>query len=334
MLRIALLSTGLVFAVASASAADASCSQRTRFAVVVHGGEISAPLAAADRLDIMRAALSKARADLASGAASLDVVEEIVRGFEDSGAFNTGKGAIANAAGAVETDASIMDGNGLRSGAVASMLHVKNPVHAARLVMEAGRHVLLVGDRGETYVKSLGADTVSDSYFLKSKPMDHAATGAPDNTAMGTPDHGTVGAVALDRCGHIAAATSTGGYDAKIPGRVGDSPIVGAGVYADDAVGGFSATGHGEYFIRLSVAKDVADRMRYGRQTLAAAMKADIHDRLGAYKDADGALIGLDARGNVAMDWNAVGLFRGYATDAEAPLVAEYAGAKASKPRR
>lgn len=333
MLRILLLSSSLAFAAASASAADVSCKQQARFAVVVHGGEISTPLAAPDRLDIMRAALEKARGELASGAASLDVVEEIVRGFEDSGAFNAGKGAIANAAGAVETDASIMDGNGLRAGAVASMLHVKNPVHAARLVMESGRHVLLVGDRGEAYVKSLGAETVPDSYFLKSKPVDHAAP-APDRGTVGAPDHGTVGAVALDRCGHIAAATSTGGYDAKIPGRVGDSPIVGAGVFADDAVGGFSATGHGEYFIRLSVAKDVADRMRYGRQALAAAMKADIHDRLGAYKDADGALIGLDTRGNVVMDWNAVGLFRGYATDAEAPVVAEYAGAKTSKPRR
>jgi beta-aspartyl-peptidase (threonine type) len=326
MLRILLLSSCFVFAVASANATATQCSQQARFAVVVHGGEISKPLAAADRLDIMRAALTKARAELAQGAASLDVVEEIVRSFEDSGAFNAGKGAIANAAGVVETDASIMDGSGLRAGAVASMLHVKNPVHAARLVMEGGRHVLLVGDRGEAYVKSLGVETVPDDYFIKSKPVDHAATG--------TPDHGTVGAVALDRCGHIAAATSTGGYDAKIPGRVGDSPIVGAGVYADDAVGGFSATGHGEYFIRLSVAKDVADRMRYAHQSLAAAMKADIHDRLGAYKDADGALIGLDARGNVAMDWNAAGLFRGYATDAEAPTVAEYEGVKTNKPRR
>jgi beta-aspartyl-peptidase (threonine type) len=326
MLRTVVLSSSLMFVTAAASAAEGACQLHARFAVVVHGGEISAPLEAKDRLDIMRTALEKARAELAQGAASLDVAEEIVRGFEDSGAFNAGKGAIANAAGAVETDASIMDGNGLRSGAVASMLHVKNPVHAARLVMEGGRHVLLVGDRGEAYVKSLGADTVPDSYFLKSKPVDHAAAG--------TPEHGTVGAVALDRCGHIAAATSTGGYDAKIPGRVGDSPNVGAGVYADDAVGGFSATGHGEYFIRLSVAKDVADRMRYAHQSLAAAMKADIHDRLGAYQDADGALIGLDARGNVAMDWNAVGLFRGYATDAEAPFVAEYAGAKTNKPRR
>jgi beta-aspartyl-peptidase (threonine type) len=312
----------VAFATAPAMAAD--CSAHGRFAVVVHGGEMSKPVPDIGRSTAMRAALTHARAQLASGASAIDVVETIVIGFEDSGLFNTGKGAIANAAGQVETDASIMDGRALAAGAVASMTHVKNPVHAARLVMDAGRHVLMVGDRGEAYVKSLGAVMVPDSYFIKAN-----AAAQPAATA----EHGTVGAVALDRCGHIAAATSTGGYDAKIPGRVGDSPIVGAGVYADDAVGGFSATGHGEYFIRLSVSKDVADRMRYAHQSLAAAMKADIHDRLGAYKDADGGLIGIDTHGNVATDWNNVGMFRGYATDAEAPVVAEYGGPKSSRPR-
>jgi beta-aspartyl-peptidase (threonine type) len=310
-------------ALSSAVAAEPACTDRTQFAVVVHGGEISEKVIDHGRLAAMRTALADARVQLRRGASSLDVVETIVRRFEDAGIFNAGRGAIANAQGFVETDASIMDGNGLRSGAVASMRHLKNPVHAARLVMDAGRHVLMVGDRGELYVKSLGAEIVPDGYFIKNR-----------SAAARLPEHGTVGAVALDRCGHIAAATSTGGYDAKIPGRVGDSPIVGAGVYADDAVGGFSATGHGEYFIRLSLAKDVADRMRYGHQPLATAMKADIHDRLGAYKDADGALIGIDRDGNIAMDWNAVGLFRGYATKAEAPIVAEYAGPRQNRQRR
>jgi beta-aspartyl-peptidase (threonine type) len=305
------------------SAGAAECNAQKRFAVVVHGGEMSKPIPDVGRSDAMRAALKDARAQLASGGRAIDVVEKIVMRFEDSGLFNTGKGAIANAGGQVETDASIMDGNTMAAGAVASMTHVKNPVHAARLVMDAGRHVLMVGDRGETYVRSLGAEMVPDSYFIK------ANAGAPAPAA----EHGTVGAVALDRCGHIAAATSTGGYDAKIPGRVGDSPIVGAGVYADDAVGGFSTTGHGEYFIRLSISKDVADRMRYAHRSLAAAMKADIHDRLGAYKDADGGMIGIDTHGNVAMDWNNVGMFRGYATDAQAPVVAEYGGPKSSRPR-
>lgn len=293
------------------------CQKSSRFAVAVHGGEISQPKPDIARLEVMRAALARARAKLRSGGTSLDTVEEIVRTFEDSGRFNAGKGAIADAAGVVETDASIMDGHMLNAGAVASMTHVKNPVHAARLVMEAGRHVLMVGDRGEAYVKGLGAQTVPDTYFI------HGARRA---------EHGTVGAVALDRCGQIAAATSTGGYDAKVPGRVGDSPIVGAGVYADDEVGGFSATGHGEYFIRLSVAKDAADRMRYLRQPLAEAVRVNIHDRLGRYKDGDGALIGVDRSGNVVMDSNA-GMFRGYATDTEAPVVAEDVGPKTSRPR-
>lgn len=286
---------------------------------MVHGGEISHKTPENGRLAAMRSALNEAHAGLARGQTSLDVVERVIRSFEDSGVFNAGKGAIANASGAVETDASIMDGRTLRAGAVASMTHIKNPVHAARLVMENNRHVLMVGDRGEAYVRSLGAETVPNSYFIR--------------TIETAPEHGTVGAVALDRCGHIAAATSTGGYDAKIPGRVGDSPIIGAGVYADDEVGGFSATGHGEYFLRFSIAKDVADRMKYMHQPISDAVHANVHDRLGVYKDADGALIGLDRNGNVTMDWNAVGLFRGYATDKDPPSVAEYEGVKASRAR-
>lgn len=309
-----------------AIAAPASCTANARYAIVVHGGEVTEKVDNPGRLEAMRNALIAARAGLALGLSSVDVVETAVRSFEDSGLFNAGKGAIANEKGFVEADAAIMDGATMRAGAVASMLHIKNPVHAARLVMDTGRHVLMVGDRGEAYVRSLGAESVPDTYFIKS-------TTPKPTPKPKAPEHGTVGAVALDRCGHIAAATSTGGYDAKVPGRVGDSPIVGAGTYADDMVG-LSATGHGEYFIRLSVAKDVADRMRYAHESLADAMKDDIHDRLGARKDADGALIGVDRDGNVAMDWNAVGMFRAYATDAEPPVVAEYEGPKQSQPRR
>ncbi|MGH6889679.1 MAG: isoaspartyl peptidase/L-asparaginase family protein [Rhizomicrobium sp.] len=299
---------------AALAAPGGQCKSQSVFAVVVHGGEITKPVKDNGRLAAMRAALVRARAALANGAASLDVVETIVAGFEDSGLFNAGRGAIANAAGTVETDAAIMDGRDLRAGAVASMLTLKNPVRAARLVMEKTPHVLMVGDRGEASVKRLGAQSVPSSYFLRNREEPAAS------------EHGTVGAVALDRCGHIAAATSTGGYNAKIPGRVGDSPIVGAGVYADDHTAGFSSTGHGEYFIRFSIAKDVADRMAYAHQSMDEAMKADIKDRLGAFKDADGALIGIDSHGHVAMIWNSVGLFRGYATDSELPVVAEYQG--------
>ena len=316
--RTAVVAVTALFGCVSSAPAAEQCHPQQIFAVVVHGGEISQRVTDNGRLAAMEAALVRARAELAANKSSLNVVETIVRQFEDSGLFNAGRGAIADAAGMVETDASIMDGRDQRAGAVASMLAVRNPVHAARLVMEYSPHVLLVGDRGEGFVKKLGAATVSPSYFIHN--TQHPAAG-----------HGTVGAVALDRCGHIAAATSTGGYNAKIPGRVGDSPIVGAGVYADDRVAGFSATGHGEYFIRFSIARDVADRMAYAHQSMDEAMAFDIKNKLGAFKDADGALIGIDSRGHVAMIWNSVGLFRGYATDSEKPIVAEYEGPSASR---
>lgn len=316
-----LLAAALAAAPGAASA-EAACHAQTAFAVVVHGGALSEKMEGAARLTAMTKALTAARASLAAGVASLDVVETAVRSFEDSGIFNAGRGAIADAAGIVETDAAIMDGNGLRAGAVASMTAIGNPIHAARLVMDANRHVMMVGDRGQAYAEKLGAKSVPPSYFVKTGKIERKSV----------PEHGTVGAVALDRCGHIAAATSTGGFDAKIPGRVGDSPIVGAGVYAADDAGGFSGTGHGEYFIRYSVAKDVADRMRYGHRSLDEAMKADVFGTLKPLK-AEAGLIGIDRHGNVGMVWNTVGMFRGYATDIEAPVVAEYEGPAASKPR-
>ncbi len=303
-------------------AAASGCHAQNVFAVVVHGGALSERMDGTVRLAAMNRALESARASLAAGASSLDVVETAVKSFEDSGAFNAGRGAIADATGIVETDAGIMDGDGLRAGAVASMTAIRNPIHAARLVMQADRHVLMVGDRGQAYVEKLGAVAVPPSYFVKTGKIERGAI----------PEHGTVGAVALDRCGHIAAATSTGGFDAKIPGRVGDSPIVGAGIYAADDVGGFSGTGHGEYYIRYSVSKDVADRMRYAHESLDAAMKADVFGTLAPLK-AEAGLIGVDRHGNVGMYWNTVGMFRGYATDQEAPTVAEYAGPTANRPR-
>ena len=265
----------------------------------------------------------KARAALAGGAASLDVVETVVRTFEDSGVFNAGRGAIANAGGFVETDASIMDGRDLRAGSVASMTHVKNPVSAARLVMEKSPHVMMVGDRGEAFVRSLGAETVDTSYFIR-KP----GRGRPRvRTARSARWRWTVAGTLPPR--HRPAVTTP-----RCPAASATSPIVGAGVYADDAVGGFSATGHGELFIRYSIAKDVADRMHYLHESLETAMRYDIQHRISPKTGGDGALIGLDRHGNVAMIWNDVGLYRGYATDAEAPVVAAYEGPTTSHRRR
>lgn len=314
-----ILAVTLISATGAQAAEPATCSANTVFGIVAHGGAMSKRVKEPGRLAIMKAALTKARASLKAGASALDTVEILVRTFEDSGKFNTGKGAIANAAGMVETDASIMDGRDLSAGAVASMTAIKNPVHAARLVMEKTRHVLLAGDRGQAAVEKLGAQSVPPSYFINNKIKD--TSGA---------EHGTVGAVALDRCGHIAAATSTGGFDAKIPGRVGDSPLVGDGVFADDNIAGFSATGHGEFFIRYNITKDVADRMAYLHESIDDAMDHDIHHKLADLK-AEGALIGIDKAGNIAMQWNSAGLYRGYATNSEAPIVAVYEGPTKNK---
>lgn len=306
----------------TSSALAETCSKSEIFAIAVHGGAFSDKMEGGKRLEVMKTTLERARASLKGGAAALDVVQEVVTAFEDSGAFNAGKGAIANAAGQVETDASIMDGKDMRSGAVASMTRIKNPVAAARLVMDAGRHVLVVGDRGQAYAESLGAQTAPVYYFPNTGHPKAVPAKQPEAK---TPEHGTVGAVALDRCGHLAAATSTGGFDAKVPGRVGDSPLVGDGVYAADGVAAFSGTGHGEYFIRYNVSKDAADRIRYAHQPLAKAMKAEMFEVLKPLK-AEGGLIGIDAKGHVGMYFNSLGMFRGYATDKEEPVVAQEAG--------
>ena len=322
-MRQSLLPALAIVAIASpAFAGTGTCQAQKTFAVVAHGGELSERVADNGRLAAMRAALEEARRSLSQGAAAIDVVERIILRFEDSGIFNAGRGAIANAAGQVETDASIMNGTDLSAGAVAAMTGLKNPIHAARLVMEKSPHVLFAGPRGEETVKGLGAETVPAGYFVNNR-----------KPSMTGPEHGTVGAVALDRCGHIAAGTSTGGYNGKLPGRVGDSPIIGASTYANDAVGGFSATGHGEYFIRFDISKDAADRMRYAGETIDQAIKDNLQDTLAPFAQADGALIGIDRHGHIAMQWNRVGLFRGYATDEEAPVVAQYEGPAASRPR-
>jgi beta-aspartyl-peptidase (threonine type) len=301
------------------------CTAHTNFAVAVHGGALSKQRDGTEQLAKMKSVLAEAKADLKNGASAVDTVEKIVAAFEDSGLFNAGKGAIANQAGLVETDASIMDGKGLRAGAVASMTAVKNPVKAARLVMDADRHVLVVGDRGQVYVLGLGAEAaLRPDYFNNNAKLDAASPPPSGET------HGTVGAVALDRCGHLAAATSTGGFDAKVPGRVGDSPLVGDGVYAADGVAAFSSTGHGEFFIRFNAAKDAADRIKYAHSPLKKAMKIELFDVL-KKAGAEGGMIGIDAKGHVALNYNSVGMLRGYATSRDEPVVAQYVGTMGTK---
>lgn len=291
---------------------DATCDARTRFAIIVHGGTSSGK-AYPERLAFIEAMLTKRRAELTAGARAIDIVEAAIVAMEDSGLFNAGKAAITNSAGYVETDASIMDGRSLDAGAVASQRAIKNPIRAARLVMDETRHVMMVGDRGEAAVTALGAETVVPSeYFTRAKGKE-------------IKEHGTVGAAVLDRCGDLAAGTSTGGYDSKIPGRVGDSPIIGAGVYAQNGVMAGSATGHGEYFIRHTALRSVAARMDYGNQSLSTAVQAVIDgmDAAGPGRDGQGGIVSVDATGNFAAIHTTVGMIHGMTSDQMAPKASQ-----------
>lgn len=239
-------------------------------------------------------ALAAGHAVLLQGGSSLDAVCAAVVELEDSRLFNAGRGAVCNAEGRHELDAALMDGATLAAGAVAAVSRIRNPVLAARAVMEKSRHVLMVGRGAERFASRQGLKRVGPAYFATRKDMKAS--------------HGTVGAVAHGRDGNLAAATSTGGYTGKLPGRVGDSPLVGAGTYADNAACAVSATGLGEAFIRAVVAHDVAARMRYGGESLAGAARRALAtvSRLGG----DGGLIAVDRRGRIVMPFNSEGMYR------------------------
>ena len=233
---------------------------------------------------------------------ALDAVTAAVRVLEDSPLFNAGRGSCFNAEGEIEMDASVMDGRELRAGAVAAVRTIRNPVLAARLVMEKTRHVLLAGDGAEKFAREQGLPVEDPSYFATETRRAALKRNLKSH-------HGTVGAVALDGDGNLAAATSTGGYTGKLPGRIGDSPLIGAGTYADNRACAVSGTGLGEAFIRAAVAYDTAARMRYRGESLASAARAALRNvaRLGG----DGGLIAVDRRGNVARPFNSEGMYRG-----------------------
>lgn len=296
-------------------------------ALVLHGGagvlrrdQMSPEKEAACRETLAKAA--RAGWDiLEKGGSSLDAVETAVRVLEDSPLFNAGKGAVFNHEGAHELDASIMDGATRRAGAVAGLRRVKNPVVLARRVMERSPHVFLVAQGAEAFAREQGLDLVLPSYFdteerwhdlQKARTREHEqGEGGPPPGRDPVPEkRGTVGAVALDRCGHLAAATSTGGMTNKRWGRVGDSPVIGAGTYADDSACAVSATGWGEYFIRAAVAHDIRCRVAYRRQSLQSAADAALAEvkALGG----DGGVVALDAKGNRAVSFNTPGMFRAW----------------------
>lgn len=252
---------------------------------------------------------------LKEGGSSLDAVEETVRFLEDCPLFNAGRGAVFTAEGTNELDASIMDGASGNAGAVAGVTTLRNPISAARLVMQESPHVMMAGDGAELFAISKGATEVSPEYF-KTEARWNAWLRKKEELDK----KGTVGAVAIDKKGNIAAATSTGGMSWKKYGRIGDSPVIGAGTYASNATCGVSCTGHGEYFIRNVVAYDVAARMKYSGASLQKAVDDIIH---GVLKDqkANGGLIAIDRDANIVMEFNTAGMFRGYVKENQEPQV-------------
>jgi beta-aspartyl-peptidase (threonine type) len=246
---------------------------------------------------------------------SLDAVAAAVAALEDDPLFNAGRGAVYSAQGRHELDASIMDGATLAAGAVAAVRRIRNPVLAARAVMERSPHVLLAGRGAEAFAARHGIRLVPNSFFDTAERLAALRKGLKRH-------HGTVGAVALDRKGNLAAATSTGGYTGKLAGRIGDSPIIGAGTYADNATCAVSGTGWGEAFIRVALAHEVCARMRLGGETVEQAARAVLRQigRIGG----DGGLIALDRRGNIAMPFNSEGMLRACIHPNGARVVAIY----------
>lgn len=267
---------------------------------------------------------------LQHGGSSLDATEAAVRVFEDDPLFNAGKGSVFNAAGVNEMDAAIMDGKTLRAGAVAELQHVKNPISLARLVMDKSPHVMMAGEGAESFAKEHGIELVDAKYFFtqdrwdalqKVKAAEKAGANGDKKFYLSDQDlHGTVGAVALDRNGNLAAATSTGGKTAKLPGRIGDTPVIGAGTYANNATCAVSGTGDGEFFIMATVGHEVSALMEYKRKTLQEAGIAAI-DKVGKL-GGTGGLIAIDKKGNISLPFNTSGMYRGY-VDANGKFVTE-----------
>ncbi|WP_320198680.1 isoaspartyl peptidase/L-asparaginase family protein [Agrobacterium sp. rho-13.3] len=297
----------------------------SKIALAIHGGcGVMAKLGLTDaeweaaRVDLGHA-LKAGWAVLTSNGSALDAVQAAVVVMEDSPHFNAGYGAALNADGEHELDASIMDGATLEAGAVTLVRRIRNPVKAARRVMEKGDAVLMGGSAADQFAEAESLDIVEPDYFTTEKRVKalaamkaHAAAGTAA-AASESEKHGTVGAVALDAAGHLAAATSTGGYNNKPVGRIGDTPIVGAGTYARDGLCAVSGTGKGEFFIRYAVGHEVASRIGYLGETLEKAASKVIHDDLKPY-DIGAGLVAVASDGSIATPYNTDGMFRGWVT--------------------
>jgi L-asparaginase / beta-aspartyl-peptidase len=328
----------------SADGADAQAAAAAGWGIVIHGGagtidrgSMSAEMEAGYRAKLEEA-LRAGHAVLERGGPSLDAVEAAINVLEDSPLFNAGKGAVFTSEGKNELDSSIMDGRTRMAGAVAGVTRVKNPIDLARAVMERSPHVMMVGAGAEAFAEEQGLELVEPSYFFtehrwqsleEARAAERATGGEESAAAAGSlwgesaRRMGTVGAVALDREGNLAAGTSTGGMTNKKWGRVGDAPIIGAGTYADNRCGGISATGHGEYFIRSVVAYDVCAITLYSGIPLRDAADQVVMEKLVEF-GGEGGIVAMDPQGNVSMAFNSTGMYRGFMMQDGKPFVAIY----------
>jgi L-asparaginase / beta-aspartyl-peptidase len=315
---------------------------RPQFMFVIHGGAgaIERSKMTPELEREYRAKLTEALAAgyriLNNNGSSLDAVEAALRIMEDSPLFNAGKGAVFTSAGTNELDASIMDGRTMSAGAVAGVKHIKNPISLARLVMERSPHVMMVGAGAEAFARQQGIAFVPQSYFFTERrwrewqekvkeeraKQQQQKTGRLIETQADADRHGTVGAVALDRAGNLAAGTSTGGITNKRFGRVGDSPIIGAGTYANNETCAVSATGDGEYFIRAAVAHDISALVGYKGLSVREAADA-VLDKVKSLGGTGGVIV-LDRNGNFATPFNTAGMYRGYIGPDGKPVVEIY----------
>ncbi len=297
-----------------------------KYAIAIHGGAgtILKNLMTADKQQAYELGLLNAinagNKILDTGGSSLDAVEEAVKKLEDFPLFNAGRGAVFTNQGTHEMDASIMNGNTLEAGAVSGISLAQNPVALARAVMDKSGHVFLNGKNAEEFGKTVGINFKNEEYFYTQeryqqwqdmKHSDSYALDHSDKKETGERKFGTVGAVALDVHGNIAAATSTGGMTNKKYGRIGDSPIIGAGTYANNKTCAISCTGHGEFFIRAVVAYDISCLMEYKGYSLQQACDEVVHNKL-VKMGGEGGLIAIDAKGNIALPFNSEGMYRAW----------------------
>lgn len=298
-----------------------------KYSIAIHGGAgtISRAKMTSEKekayLNALDTALSIGEKILKKGGTALDAVEKTIIYLEDCPLFNAGKGAVFAHNGKNELDASIMDGATQKAGAIGGVTILKNPIRAARAVMEKSEHVFLIGRGAEMFAKSKGIDTVPNSYFFTEDRWQSLQKALEAERKVGTMEHelvkndykfGTVGVVCLDQNGNLAAGTSTGGMTNKRWNRLGDSPVIGAGTYADNASAAVSATGHGEFFIRYTVARNICALMEYKNWSLQKAADEIVMKKL-VEKGGEGGIIAVDHAGNIAMPFNSEGMYRAFA---------------------